>query len=112
MNLENLAQAINPVAVAGPHDRDITAVCYDSRRATEGCLFVALPGEKANGTQFIDAAIDKGAAAIVSEEGGLASKATRLTVKNARQAMADLAAAFYRQPARALRIAGVTGTNG
>ena len=112
MNLQNLAQAINPIAVAGPLERDITAICYDSRKATEGCLFVALPGEKANGAQFIDAAIDKGAAAIVSEEGGLASKATHLTVKNARQAMADLAAAFYRQPARALRIAGVTGTNG
>jgi UDP-N-acetylmuramoyl-L-alanyl-D-glutamate--2,6-diaminopimelate ligase len=112
MNLANLAQAINPVAVAGPLDRDITAICYDSRRASEGCLFVALPGERTNGAQFIDAAIDKGASAIVSEEGGLASKATHLTVKNARQAMADLSAAFYRHPSRALRIAAVTGTNG
>jgi UDP-N-acetylmuramoyl-L-alanyl-D-glutamate--2,6-diaminopimelate ligase len=112
MNLENLAEAISTVSIAGPLDRDITAICYDSRRATEGCLFVALPGEKTNGTQYIDAAIDKGAAAIVSEEGGLASRATHLTVKNARQAMADLSAAFYRHPSRALRVAGVTGTNG
>jgi UDP-N-acetylmuramoyl-L-alanyl-D-glutamate--2,6-diaminopimelate ligase len=112
MKLETLAQAIDPIAVAGPLDRDITGICYDSRRATEGCIFVALPGEKTNGTEYIDAAIDKGAAAILSEVGGLASRATHLTVKNARRAMADLAAAFYRQPARALRIAGVTGTNG
>ncbi len=112
MKLENLVQAIHAVAVAGTLDRDVTGICYDSRRATPGCLFVALSGEKVNGTQFIDAAIDKGAAAIVSEEGGLASRATHITVKNARQALADLAAAFYRNPARALRIAGVTGTNG
>lgn len=112
MKLETLAKAINPVAVAGPLDREVTGICYDSRKATEGCIFIALPGEKADGNQFTDAAIEKGAIAVVSEQGGLASKATHITVKNARQAMADLAAAFYRQSARSLRIAAVTGTNG
>lgn len=112
MKLEILAKAINPVAVAGPLDREVTGICYDSRKATEGCIFVALPGEKTNGNQFAEAAIEKGAVAVVSEQGGLASKATHITVKNARHAMADLAAAFYRQSARSLRIAGVTGTNG
>jgi UDP-N-acetylmuramoyl-L-alanyl-D-glutamate--2,6-diaminopimelate ligase len=112
MKLEILAQAINPITVGGSLDRDVTGICYDSRRATEGCIFVALPGEKADGTQFIDAAIDKGAIAVVSEQGGMATRATHLTVKNARRAMADLAAAFYRQPAQHLRMAAVTGTNG
>src|SRR5688572_27183999 len=112
MKLEILAQAINPIAVGGSLDRDVTGICYDSRRASEGCLFVALPGEKTDGTQFIDAAIDKGAIAVVSEQGGMATRATHITVKHARRAMADLAAAFYRQPAQHLKMAAITGTNG
>ena len=56
MNLEILSKAINPVAITGELDRDITAICYDSRRANAGSLFVALPGEKTDGTQFVDAA--------------------------------------------------------
>jgi UDP-N-acetylmuramoyl-L-alanyl-D-glutamate--2,6-diaminopimelate ligase len=112
MNLRVLAKAIQPLNVSGPLDRDITAICYDSRRVIEGALFVALPGEKADGTQFIDSAIDRGAAAVVSEKPGLTTRATSVTVENARHALADLSAAFFRQPSHHLKIAGVTGTNG
>ena len=61
MNLQILSKAIQPVSVNGQLDRDITAICYDSRRVTEGSLFVALPGEKSDGSNYIDAAIDRGA---------------------------------------------------
>ena len=112
MNLDTLIKAIAPVHVAGATERDVTAVCYDSRKAAAGSLFVALPGEKADGSQFIDQAIDRGAVAVVSEQPGLTPRATHIQVKNAREALADLAAAFFRQPARRLKVAGVTGTNG
>ncbi len=112
MNLELLLKAVQPMNVSGPLDRDITAICYDSRRVIEGALFVALPGEKSDGTQFIDAAIDRGAAAIVSEKPGLITRATGIQVADARHAMADLAAAFFRHPSQKLKVAGVTGTNG
>jgi UDP-N-acetylmuramoyl-L-alanyl-D-glutamate--2,6-diaminopimelate ligase len=112
MNLQLLTKAIQPVSVTGGLDRDITAICYDSRRVIEGALFVALPGEKADGTEFIDAAIDRGAAAIVSEKPGLTTRATSLQVGNARHALADLSAAFFRHPSQRLKVAGVTGTNG
>src|SRR5438093_9162666 len=112
MNLQLLSKAIQPVNVSGSLDRDITAICYDSRRVTAGALFVALPGEKTDGAQFIDAAIDRGAAAVVSEKPGLSTRATLLQVANARHALADLAAAFFRQPSSRLKLAGVTGTNG
>jgi UDP-N-acetylmuramoyl-L-alanyl-D-glutamate--2,6-diaminopimelate ligase len=112
MKLETLVQAINTIGVSGPVDREVKAICYDSRRAAEGSLFVALPGEKADGSQFVDAAIDKGAVAVVSERGGMGTRATHIVVKNARQAMADLAAVYYRHPADHLKMAGVTGTNG
>src|SRR5476651_283010 len=100
MNLELLIKAIQPVNVSGSLDRDITAISYDSRRVVEGALFVALPGEKADGTQFIDSAIDRGAAAVVSEKPGLSTRATGIQVANARHAMADLAAAFFRHPSQ------------
>jgi UDP-N-acetylmuramoyl-L-alanyl-D-glutamate--2,6-diaminopimelate ligase len=112
MNLEPLAKAIQPVAVTGTLDRDVTAICYDSRRATEGCAFFALPGEKIDGTEFADAAVAKGAVAVISEKPGLATRATHLQVRNARQALANMAAAFYRNPSHHLKLAGVTGTNG
>lgn len=112
MNLEILAQVLRPIAVTGSLDRDVTAICYDSRRATEGCIFVALPGAKTDGNEFIDAAVAKGAVAVVSEKPGLATRATHLQVKSARPALADLAAVFFRNPSYHLKIAGITGTNG
>ncbi len=112
MNLQILLKAIQPVKVGGSLDRDITAICYDSRKVVEGALFVALPGEKADGTQFIDSAIDRGAAAVVSEKPGLATRAAAIEVTNARHALADLAAAYFRQPSHKIKVVGVTGTNG
>ena len=95
MNLQVLLKAIQPVKISGSLDRDITAICYDSRKVVEGALFVALPGEKADGTEFIDSAIDRGAAAIVSEKPGLTTRAAAIEVLNARHALADLSAAYF-----------------
>jgi UDP-N-acetylmuramoyl-L-alanyl-D-glutamate--2,6-diaminopimelate ligase len=78
----------------------------------EGALFVALPGEKADGTEFIDSAIDRGAAAIVSEKPGLTTRAAAIEVLNARHALADLSAAYFRHPSQKIKVVGVTGTNG
>ena len=59
MKLAALLKAIAPVAVSGTLDRDVQAISYDSRHIVADALFVALPGEKVDGTQFINAAIDK-----------------------------------------------------
>jgi UDP-N-acetylmuramoyl-L-alanyl-D-glutamate--2,6-diaminopimelate ligase len=112
VNLEALLKAISPLAITGVQDRDVTAIAYDSRHVVAGSLFVALSGEKVDGSQYIDAAIDKGAVAIVSDKPGLATRATHVQVGNARQALADLSAAFFRNPSHYLKIAAVTGTNG
>jgi UDP-N-acetylmuramoyl-L-alanyl-D-glutamate--2,6-diaminopimelate ligase len=112
MKLDQLLSRIQPVHVDGPSDREISALCYDSRRAQPDSLFIALKGEKVDGTQFVPAALEKGATAIVSEHGVEQRDATSVIVENAREAMADLAAAFYGNPSRHLRVAGITGTNG
>ena len=112
MKLDALLSHINPVAIDGPVDRDITGLCYDSRHVQKGSLFFALKGEKVDGAAFIPQAIEKGAAAIVTDHGIARSDATSIVVSDARAAMADLAAAYYQNPSRALKLAGVTGTNG
>jgi len=112
MKLDALLSQVSTVKVDGPTDRDITSLTYDSRRAKPGTLFFALKGEKVDGSAFVDAAIAAGAEAIVSENTAVKTRATNIVVADARNAMADFAAAFYQQPARALKIAGVTGTNG
>jgi UDP-N-acetylmuramoyl-L-alanyl-D-glutamate--2,6-diaminopimelate ligase len=90
----------------------VESIAYDSRRVHRDGLFVALRGEKSDGHEFFGQAIEKGAAVIVAERAEKNSRATFVVVENTRTAMADLAARFYNYPARKLKLAGVTGTNG
>jgi UDP-N-acetylmuramoyl-L-alanyl-D-glutamate--2,6-diaminopimelate ligase len=95
-------------------DPEISGLDYDSRRVQPGWLFIAMRGDTADGNRFIDAAIKKGANAVVSDSqhepvrDGIAWAA----VPHGRKALAQLAANYYRRPADKLKIVGVTGTNG
>jgi UDP-N-acetylmuramoyl-L-alanyl-D-glutamate--2,6-diaminopimelate ligase len=112
MRLDHLLKAIQPLKIDGPVDRDIRAIAYDSRRVSPGTLFVALKGEKVDGSQFIPGAIGAGAEAVVSETEAISGRATGVWVKNAREALADLAAELHGHADRELKMIGVTGTNG
>ena len=112
MRLKALISKIATVMTIGATDREIASICYDSRRAQKNSLFVALEGEKVDGNQFIDSAIERGAVAVVSEHEQPQRGVTTVLVKNARKALADLAAEFHGNPSLGLRIAGITGTNG
>jgi UDP-N-acetylmuramoyl-L-alanyl-D-glutamate--2,6-diaminopimelate ligase len=112
MQLKTLVAAIPVRQVIGTLDRTVESIAYDSRRVQRNGLFVALPGEKVDGHDFIQQAIEKGATAIVAERAENHPRATCVVVENARYALADLAASFYGFPARRLKLAGVTGTNG
>ena len=112
MQLKTLAAAISPREIIGPIDRVVESIAYDSRRVQRDGLFVALRGEKTDGHQFIDQAIEKGATVIVTEREVQSPRATCLVVENTRAALADLAGTFYQRPDRRLKLAAVTGTNG
>ena len=112
MQLKSLITAITPRQILGPLERDVESIAYDSRRVQKNTLFVALKGEKSDGHQFIGQAIDRGASCVVTEREEKHARATTVVVENSREALADLAAAFYQRPARRLKMAGVTGTNG
>ena len=112
MQLKTLAGAIAVRQVIGPLDRAVESIAYDSRRVQRNGLFVALRGEKNDGHDFTGQAIEKGASVIVAEREERNPRVTCLVVENTRSALADLAATFYGQPARRLKLAAVTGTNG
>jgi UDP-N-acetylmuramoyl-L-alanyl-D-glutamate--2,6-diaminopimelate ligase len=112
MQLKTLAGAIPVRQIIGPLDRAVESIAYDSRRVQRNGLFVALRGEKNDGHEFIGQAIENGASVIVAEREEKNPRATCLLVENTRTALADLAATFYGLPARRLKLAAVTGTNG
>jgi UDP-N-acetylmuramoyl-L-alanyl-D-glutamate--2,6-diaminopimelate ligase len=106
--------ATNDTAVAGlPLEAEVSAVTYDSRRAMNGSVFVALRGLKADGVEFVPQAVARGAALIVAETPRAARDPIPwLVVSDARLALARLADAIYDHPSRRMRVVGVTGTNG
>ncbi|MBV9618928.1 MAG: UDP-N-acetylmuramyl-tripeptide synthetase, partial [Verrucomicrobia bacterium] len=116
MQLKTLLAATSVREIIGPGDRAVESIAYDSRRVQRNGLFVALRGEKSDGHDFIGQAIEKGATVIVAERAenpaAAGYRASCVVVDDTRAAMADLAARFFNYPARKLKLAGVTGTNG
>ena len=83
----------------------VTGIAYDSRTVTPGQVFVALKGQHADGTAFARQAIERGAAAVVSEQPAPDGvHVPWAIVDDARLALAVLAAAFYRDPSREMRV--------
>src|SRR3984957_9407941 len=98
---------------------DIGDVQYDSRGVNPGDVFVAIKGETTNGNQYIEAAIERGARAIVTDSREVWNQ-TRLEhrqqpfylVNNGRRALAAISANLLQHPERRLALSAVTGTNG
>src|SRR3954452_18074198 len=112
MQLKTLLGTTPVRQVVGSVDRPVENIAYDSRRVQRHTMFVELRGEKTDGHQFIGQAIDKGASVIVAEREQKDPRVTSLLVENTRTALADFSANFYGHPARKLKLAAVTGTNG
>ncbi|HYG98608.1 MAG TPA: UDP-N-acetylmuramoyl-L-alanyl-D-glutamate--2,6-diaminopimelate ligase [Terriglobales bacterium] len=95
-------------------DATVTGVEYDSRRVKPGCCFVAMRGEKTDGSRYIDAAIAAGAVAVVSDSADAQPRGdvAWATVSHGRRALARISSNFYKRPAEKLAATGITGTNG
>ena len=94
---------------------DVTGVQYDSRKVRPGDIFVAMRGGATDGNCFVAGAIERGARAVVTDSPETC--AAGLTVPcylatNGRRALAQIAANLLDDPARALKVSAVTGTNG
>jgi UDP-N-acetylmuramoyl-L-alanyl-D-glutamate--2,6-diaminopimelate ligase len=111
MRLADLCAGIVPVPESAGRIpvEDITA---DSRRASPGCLFVAVPGFKQDGRRFIGEAVSRGASAVLAGDGTDGGPVPVVTAGNVRLALALLAKRFFGDPSDSMLVAGVTGTNG
>jgi len=105
--------------LAGTAQCRVRSMTADSRQVTPDALFVAVRGLRHDGHQFLDEALQRGAAALIVEtptpqllqrvqQAGL----VLIQVEQTRQALAKLASAYYDNPSRHLNLVGVTGTNG
>lgn len=119
MKLSELIKGVEIIRATGSMDVDISSVAYDSRNVTSGTLFVAIKGIKTDGHLYIKDSIAKGAEALIIEKGEKAPDVTSpyssvpvITVPDSRKAIAQLAINYYENPSKALRLIGVTGTNG
>lgn len=109
----SLQTALEPIAPrADADDREVTGITADSRDVSPGYIFVAVPGTDTDGHAFVDEAVAKGAAAIVAEHEVGDVPVPVVQVEDARRALADLAAAWYGNPADELAIVGITGSLG
>jgi UDP-N-acetylmuramoyl-L-alanyl-D-glutamate--2,6-diaminopimelate ligase len=98
---------------------EVSGVEYDSRRVGRGDVFVAMRGEATDGNRYIEAAIAKGATAVVTDSREAYEKLRRehvgvgaALVERGRRALAEVSAAVMGHPEHGLALSGVTGTNG
>ncbi len=119
-----MASDAKPGAILGQYpalSRPVLGVTSDSRQVGRGMVFVALDGSKTDGHRFLSDAAQAGASLLViqaerwdslRQSGGLPSGIPILAVPDPWKALAELSAAHHGFPGKALRLIGVTGTNG
>ena len=112
MGLGELADVIGPDRVVGVPIGEVASLAYDSRQATPGCLFFAVPGDHVDGHAFVADAVTHGAVAVVAERETPELAVPQLLVARSRDALADAADAWYGRPSERLKVIGVTGTDG
>ncbi len=95
----------------GDADREIAGLTTDSRERGRNLLFVCLRGGKVDSHRCVKQAIKNGATAIVTEE-KLDAEVPQIIVKDSREALSFIAAAFYGNPSQKMKLIGITGTNG
>jgi len=111
--VESVALIAN-ATLSGDSTTVITGLAQSSNSVEQGDLFIALPGEKVHGVEFVKDAIARGAVAVLTDpEGALKVQGVPVIISaNPRRAAGVISAWFYSEPMRDLYSVGVTGTNG
>ena len=124
MLLQDVVKDIEYKLISGDLEKDITSVEFDSRKVSEGSLFVCVQGFTVDGHSFAQKALEQGAAAIAvdSTRTGFAEDELKLLserygasvieITDTHLHLADLCANFYSHPEKKLSIYGITGTKG
>ncbi|KAA3437545.1 UDP-N-acetylmuramoyl-L-alanyl-D-glutamate--2,6-diaminopimelate ligase [Rufibacter hautae] len=112
--LENLLQVLQSTQLLGPSNPELSALTMDSRQAGPGVAFFAIRGTLRDGHDFIDTAVQQGVSVVFCEKlpQNAPETVTFVQVPSVAEAMGLVAAEFYGNPSRKLKLVGVTGTNG
>ena len=111
MKLKDLLKDVNVLKLNVDVQMEINALAYDSRKVTEGGMFVAITGFATDGNRFIPMAMEKGAKVVVTAKEP-ASDIPYVLVESDRLALAQISSNFYGRPGERMKLIGVTGTNG
>lgn len=113
-NLKSILHAIPVQEVVGQLDVEVVSLCFDSRQVVFGSLFIAVRGVHTDGHLFIDKAIAFGARAVIVEELPVETldSVVYIVVADSALALGIVAANFYDNPSKKMKLVGVTGTNG
>ncbi len=113
--LSYLLEKLTYECVCGSVDKEITEVCYDSRKVMPGALFICIVGANFDGHSVAAEMAEKGAVClVVSKDVELPgdSDVTVIKVEDTRYAMAFISAAYFNHPADKMKVIGITGTKG
>lgn len=113
--IKELLSKLDYKCISGELDKEVTQVVYDSRKITEGCLFICIKGANFNGHDYaMEACEKKAACVVVCEDVKVPDNAvtTIIRVEDTRYAMAFIAAQWFNNPAEKLKVIGITGTKG
>ncbi|WP_199758395.1 UDP-N-acetylmuramoyl-L-alanyl-D-glutamate--2,6-diaminopimelate ligase [Flavobacterium microcysteis] len=112
--LKDILYKVAIEAVKGSTEIAINAINFDSRKIETNDVFIAIRGTVADGHEYIETAIGKGAIAIICDTfpENIVSGVTYVQVKDTNRALAFIASNYYGNPSANLRLVGITGTNG
>lgn len=111
MKLKELLKDIEIAKMTADPEMEIGGVCYDSRAAKPGDVFVAVVGYESDGHRFIESAVSKGAVCVLCEREPEID-IPYVICNNTRKGLSTASANFFGRPADKMKIIGVTGTNG
>ena len=111
MKLNDILNGLTILETTADLNADITDVCYDSRQAVEGGLFVAIAGAATDGHRYIPMVQEKGAACVVCQQAPDCD-IPYVLVEDSRRALAVIACNWFDHPSREMTMVGVTGTSG
>ncbi len=110
-----LLEKLSYECIKGSLEKEICAVCYDSRKVTQGALFICIEGSNFDGHSVASEVVNRGAVCLVvskAVEVPESSDVTIIRVEDTRYAMAFISAAYFGHPAEKMKVIGITGTKG
>ncbi|WP_306564721.1 UDP-N-acetylmuramoyl-L-alanyl-D-glutamate--2,6-diaminopimelate ligase [Flavobacterium lindanitolerans] len=112
--LKDILYKVAIEAVKGSTEIAINAINFDSRKIENNDVFIAIRGTVADGHEYIETALSKGAIAIICDTfpENIVSGVTYVQVKDTNRALAFIASNYYGNPSANLKLVGITGTNG